>query len=123
MSVFSTLLTTALSVISTNKSEALSYATAAGQSFTSMTGFVIHQDRIAAPVYNENGRVIAQRMTGYVKGPVTPLMALGYQIKDSTPATPLTWAVEGVKIEQQQIITIWREERVGVNSPDRGANA
>ena len=123
MSVISSALASALSAIATAKGESLSYATAAGQSFTALTGFVIHQDRVSEPVHDERGQVVAQRRRATLKGPVSPLMALGYQVKDSKPTTPLTWAVEGVKIEEQQIVTLMREERVGSYGPDRGASA
>lgn len=123
MSLMSNALTTALSTISDAKAESLSYATTVNGSYTALDGFVIHQDRIPAPVYDDLGNVVKQRFTGYLKGPVTPLMVRGYFIKDSKPATALTWAVEGIKIEEQQIVTIWREERAGVAGPDRGASA
>lgn len=123
MSIVSNAMTTAHSLLSTYKGCSLAYATVAGGSFTALTGFDIIQERVSAPIYDENNRVVAQRRTAYLKGPVSPLMALGYQIKDSAPATPVTWAVEGVKIEAQQIVTLWREERVGNYGPDRGASA
>ncbi len=113
----------ALASLATFKGEALSYATAHGQSFTALTGFVIHPDRVAAPVYDEHGRVIAQKRSAYLKGPVSPLLAIGYEIKDSSPTTPVVWAVEGIKLDQQQIVTLSRQEVVGVYGPDRGASA
>lgn len=122
MSSISNMLTASLSALSSYKSESLSYATSHGASFTTLTGFVIHQERVGAPIYDDNNRCIGQRRTAYLKGPVTPLMATLYEVKDSLPATPVIWAVEGVKIEQQQIVTLWREERFA-SGPDRGAVA
>jgi hypothetical protein len=123
VSVISSALASALSAIATAKGEVLSYATAHGQSFTALTGFVIHQDRVGEPTHDDQGRVVSQVRRAVLKGPVSPLMAKGYEIKDSKPTTPIVWAVEGVKIEEQQIVTLMREERVGPYGPDRGASA
>jgi hypothetical protein len=122
MSTISSTLTAGLLSLSGYKSESLSYATSHGGSFTALTGFVIGQERVGAPIYDDANRCIGQRRTAYLKGPTTPLMATLYEVKDSLPTTPLIWAVEGVKIEQQQIVTLWREERFA-SGPDRGAVA
>jgi hypothetical protein len=123
MSVFSEGLIAALGVLADAKAESLQYATVAGGAFTALVGFVIHQDPAVEPTFDENSRQPTQTRRAYCKGPLTPLMAIGYQIKDLKQTVPYIWAVEGVTIEEQQIITLSRQERVLFSGPDRGASA
>ena len=123
MSIFSEGLIAALGVLADAKAESLQYATVAGGAFTALTGFVIHQDPVQEPVYDENSRATMQTRRAFCKGPLTPLMAIGYQVKDLKQTAPYIWAVEGVTIEEQQIITLTRQERVLFSGPDRGASA
>jgi hypothetical protein len=116
-------LSRALLIVSDGKEELLQYATSAGGSFVSLVGFVIHQDLLAEPNFDENSRAPTQTRRAYCKGPVTPALAIGYQIKDNTQSPPLVWAVEGVIFECQQIATLSRQERVLFSGPDRGASA
>ena len=123
MTLFSSAMTTALGIISTARGETLQYATSAGGSFTSLSGFTIHQERVPEPIFDDNGRVVSQIRRAVCKGPASPLLAIGYQIKDVNQTPDMTWAVEGVMVADQQIATLYRQERVGVAGPDRGASA
>jgi hypothetical protein len=116
-------MTTALSTLSTFKGDSLSYATSAGGSFTALTGFIIQQEPVPEPDFNDGNHTPMQTRRAICKGPITPAFAIGYQIKDSTQSPALTWAVEGVLFESQQIATLSRKERVLSAGPDRGASA
>lgn len=123
MSVLSEGLASALSAIANASGASLEYATSSGGAFTALVGFVIHQDLVGDPTYDSSDRVVAQARRGFLKGPLTPALALGYRIKDLTQTPNITWAVEGVMFEGQQIAALSRQERVGVAGPDRGASA
>lgn len=123
MGMISEGLTRALLVVADGKEESLQYATTAGGSFAVLAGFVIHQDLLAEPNYDENSRAPTHTRRAYLKGPVSPALAMGYQIKDNTQSPALIWAVEGVIFECQQIATLTRQERVLFSGPDRGASA
>lgn len=116
-------MTRALLMINVGKDESLQYATTSGGTYVNLDGFVIHQDLLTEPVYDNSDRVASQTRRAYLKGPVTPALAIGYRIKDNTQTPPLIWAIEGVMFECQQIATLSRQERVGVAGPDRGASA
>lgn len=123
MGLISEGLSRALLAVADGKEESLMYATSAGGSFTALAGFVIHQDLLAEPNYDENSRAPTHTRRAYLKGPTAPGMAIGYQIKDNTQSPPLVWAVEGVIFECQQIATLTRQERALFSGPDRGASA
>lgn len=116
-------LSRALLTVAFGKDENLQFAVSSVAAFTNLVGFVLHQDLITDPVYDNSERVASQTSRAYLKGPVFPKMALGYRIRDNTQTPPLVWAVEGVVLESQQIVTLTRQERVGVAGPDRGASA
>ena len=116
-------LTRALAVISADKEEDLAYATTPGGAFTALTGFVIHQDLLTEPTYDDDSRGGSQTRRAYCKGPVSPRLLIGYQIRDNTQIPAMIWAVEGVISECQQIATLARQERVNGTGPDRGASA
>jgi hypothetical protein len=116
-------LSRALLIVSDGKEELLQYATAPGGSFVSLVGFVIHQDLLTEPNYDDNSRSPTQTRRAFLKGPPLPALAIGFQIRDNTQTPPLVWAVEGVMLECQQIATLSRQERVLGSGPDRGASA
>lgn len=116
-------MTRALAVLSTDKEEDLEYATTPGGAFTALTGFVIHQDLMAEPTYDDDHRGPTQTRRAYCKGPISPRLSIGYQVRDNTQIPALIWAVEGVIFECQQIATLSRQERVLGSGPDRGASA
>ena len=123
MGIISENLTRALQIIAEGKEESLEYATTPGGAFTALTGFVIHQELMAEPTYDDDHRGPTQTRRAYCKGPVSPRLSIGYQVRDNTQIPALTWAVEGVIFECQQIATLSRQERVLGSGPDRGASA
>lgn len=123
MGIISENLTRALQIIAEGKEESLEYATTPGGAFTALTGFVIHQDLMAEPTYDDDHRGPTQTRRAYCKGPVSPRLSIGYQVRDNTQIPALIWAVEGVIFECQQIATLSRQERVLGSGPDRGASA
>jgi hypothetical protein len=120
MSTISDAMTTALDALATAKGESLQYATTLGGSYTAMSGFVLHQDLVSEPVYNEHDRADSQSFSATLKGPVTPALAVGYEVKDTV--TGLRWAVESVMVDVQQICRLMRRvERT--RGPNRGGAA
>jgi hypothetical protein len=120
MSTISTALATALSALATAKGESLTYATTIGGSHSVLTGFVLHQDRIAEPSYDEHDRADSQKMTAILKGPASPAMAIGYEIIDTV--TTWHWAVESVKSDVQQVCRLMRRVPI-THGPNRGGAA
>ena len=123
MGIISENLTRALQIIADGKEENLEYATTPGGAFTALTGFVIHQDLLTEPTYDDDSHGGSQTRRAYCKGPVSPRLSIGYQIRDNTQIPAMIWAVEGVIFECQQIATLARQERVNGTGPDRGASA
>ena len=86
-------LTRALAVLSTDKEEDLEYATSAGGSFSALSGFVIHQDLLTEPTYDDDSHGGSQTRRAYCKGPVSPRLSIGYQVRDNTQIPAMIWAV------------------------------
>ena len=120
MSVISDNNTRAHSILATAKGESLQYATTLTGSLAALTGFVLHQDRVGEPVYNQNDLAEAQNFSATLKGPVTPALAKGHKVKDLI--TGLEWAVESSKIDTQQVCRLMRRVDL-VHGPDRGGAA
>lgn len=118
MSLMSTALSTGLTVLATAKGESLQYATAPGQAFAAMTGFVLVQERPEDADHDSDTEVEAQTMRASLKGPVTPALPRGYQIKDLI--TGFTWAVESNVIDVQQVCRLSRRVQLTI-TPNRGA--
>lgn len=116
MSGMSDILASGLSLLSSVRSESLSYATTLAGSYTALTGWVLTIDRLPAPVFSDQAQVGEVVQTATLKGPVTPALARGYFITDGNGQI---WAVEGVKTEQQQVCTLMRT-KVTTRAPDRG---
>lgn len=112
--------TRAHAILATAKGESLQYATALTGSLATLTGFVLHQDRIGEPVYNDRDIAEAQQFTATLKGPVTPVLAIGYKVKDLV--TGFEWAVESSKIDTQQVCRLMRRIDI-VHGPNRGGAA
>jgi hypothetical protein len=110
------MLAAGLSLLSDKRSESLSYATTVGGTYTTLTGWVLTIDRVPAPVFEEQTQAGEVQQTATAKGPLSPAIVRGYFIKD---ANNEKWAVEGVKTEQQQILTLSRI-KVTKRAPDRG---
>ncbi len=119
MSTISDALATALSTIGTAKGEALTYATTLAGSYTPLTGFVIHIDRVQPAIMNDSRHIEEQEETATVKGPLTPVLARNYFVKDTINGNKL-WLVEAVKFDQQQIARC-RSVTQLTATPDRGA--
>lgn len=113
----------ALRVVADGKDELLQYASAPGGAFTALVGFVIHQDLLTEPNYDDGNRAPTQTRRAFLKGPMLPALYLGYQVRDNSQVPPMIWAVEGSMFESQQIVTLSRQERVLGSGPDRGASA
>jgi len=119
MSDMSDILALGLAVFVDINGDALGYRVGTSGSFTALPGFTINHDRIGEPQYDDDDRVMAQRETATVKGPLAPVLVKGYQVQDSGGST---WAIESVKSDQQQVCTLWREV-VAEHGPDRKDNA
>ena len=120
MSTISDAMTLALSTLATAKGESLQYATTLGGTLVALTGFVLHQDRIAEPAFTEQDKGYSQSMTATLKGPATPAMVVGYEIKDTI--TGLRWAVESVKVDVQQVCRLMRRD-ITKHTPNRNGAA
>lgn len=117
MSAMSTLITSGLAALATAKSESLSYATAHGQSFTAMTGFVLIQARPPLPVDDPAFATYMQSRDAVLKGPLTPALHVNYEVKDII--TNLIWSVVSEpKVDVQQV-AILRLVADTTHSPNR----
>ncbi len=118
MSNMSDALASALSVISTFEGVTLGYRTGVSGSFTALTGWAIHKDRVPQSQYDERTGGDIQIHSMMVKGPLSPAMVKGYQIQVGGSATDI-WAVESVTTHAQQIC-LCRRAPVATLGPDRG---
>ncbi len=119
MSTMSDTLAAGLAALATIKGDALTYCATVAGSYAALTGFVIHVDR-ADPVRMSGDRNLEEdEEWATVKGPLTPLMVVGYFIKDTLNANRI-WYVEAVKVDQQQVIRCRRISQ-GIATPNRGA--
>lgn len=116
MSDLSDALTTALAAVSSLKGETLQYRTTHAGSLTSLTGFVLHRDRTPQPIYATDRQATVSVETGWLKGPLTPAMAIGYEVVDGNG---LAWAIESVVKNQQQICAVKASTTQSLG-PDRG---
>ncbi len=116
MSTASDLLASGLSLLATVHGHSVSYRTSTSGSFTALTDFLIIQDRPAGPTQDDDHQLEGQPRAAYLKGPLTPAMADGYQVKDEN--TGIIYACRAPKFEAQQIA---RLEVVDVRQfgPDR----
>ena len=117
MSLISAGLATALSALSIAKGDSLTYATTKGGSYSALTGWVLHVERLSAPIFGDQAQAGEVVQSATLKGPLTPVMARGYFVLDGNG---LYWAVEGVKTEAQQICVLMRT-KVTERAPNRGA--
>lgn len=116
MSDISSALADALAAIADFKSESLSYRTTHAGGLTALTGFVLHRDRAPQPSFLQDRSAEAEVKEGTLKGPLTPAMAIGYEIVDGNGEA---WAVESLMPDQQQICRVKRSRTIALN-PDRG---
>jgi hypothetical protein len=116
MSDLSTALTTALAAINTLKGETLLYRTTHAGSTAALTGFVLHRDRVAQPSWLTERAAEIETKEGTLKGPLTPAMAVGYEVVDGNSEA---WAIESVFKDNQQICRVKRVRTIAL-SPDRG---
>jgi hypothetical protein len=72
MSTMSDILAAGLSVLSTVRSESLSYAATQSGSYTALTGWVLTIDRLPSPVFNDQTQAGEVQQTATLKGPLTP---------------------------------------------------
>lgn len=107
-----------LAALAAVKGDVLTYATTYAGTYAALTGFVIHVDRVQ-PITDTPSHIEEQEETATVKGPATPLLAVGNFVKDVTNGNRI-WMVEGVKVDQQQIARLRRYTQ-GAVTPNRGA--
>jgi hypothetical protein len=119
MSVISDALTRGLSFLATAKGESVSYRLGTSGSFTALVGFVLTLDRVQGQEYDDNVDAYVMKRTGILKGPVTPQLGKGYQIKDNI--TGLTYAVEDVKIDVQQVCPVMLIDTTTLGPDRKGA--
>lgn len=120
MSMMSDILAQGLSVLATFKGLNLDYRTSEVGAWTALTGFDLIEQRVPEPQYDADDHVVEQKRLATLKGPVSPAILKGYEIRDNT--TGRTWAVESVSFSQQQVVILWRTE-VGEHGADRGDQA
>jgi hypothetical protein len=116
VSDLSTALTTALAAINTLKGETLLYRTTHAGSTSALTGFVLHRDRAPQPSFLTERSAEVEVKEGTCKGPLTPALAIGYEIVDGASAA---WVVESVMTDNQQICRVKRVRTIAL-APDRG---
>jgi hypothetical protein len=116
VSDLSTALTTALSAISSLKGESLTYRTAHAGGTSALTGFVLHRDRVAQPSFLAERQAEGEVKEATLKGPLTPAMAIGYEVVDGNSEA---WLIESVMKDQQQICRCKRVRTIAL-APDRG---
>lgn len=116
MSAASDILSLGLSQLSGFFGHSVSYRTGTSGAFTALTGFVLIQDRPQPHAFDSDRTMETQTLGAVLKGPLTPAMADGYQVKDEV--TGIIYACYQPKFDAQQIA---RLERVEVESfgPDR----
>ncbi len=122
MSTISDAMGLALTALSGVLGETLYYRASTGvtAAWTALpAGFILHRDEQAPPMYMEQQSGEAQTYSGALHGLLTPVMAVGYQIKDGNGDK---WAVITADLDQQQICTVKRVE-LGNAGPDRGGAA
>jgi hypothetical protein len=109
-------LTTALAAVSTFKGETLTYRTTHTGSTSALTGFVLHRDRVPQPSFLSERQAEAEVKEATCKGPLTPALAIGYEIVDGNSEA---WLVESVMKDSQQICRVKRVRTISL-APDRG---
>jgi hypothetical protein len=117
MSGMSDILAAGLASLASIKGDVLTYCATYGGTYAALTGFVIHVDRVQ-PIRDGQGHIEEQEETATAKGPATPLLVVGYFVKDTANADRI-WLVEGVKVDQQQIARLRRFTQ-GTATPNRG---
>ena len=116
MSDLSDAMTSALSAISTLKGESLAYRTTHSGGTSALTGFVLHRDRVPQPSFIADRQAEAEVKEATLKGPLTPAMAIGYEVVDGNSEA---WVVESVMKDSQQICRMKRVRTIAL-APDRG---
>lgn len=115
--IVSDALAQALSAVSSYKGETLQYRTTHAGTLTALpTGFVLHRDRVPAPIFVGDRQAEAQTAEGYLKGPLSPAMVVGYEIVDGNGNG---WAIYSVAVDNQQICRV-RSTTTLALAPDRG---
>ncbi len=119
MSTMSDALAAGLAALASIKGDALTWCATQAGSYAALTGFVIHVDRVEPVRMDDNQHIEKLIETATVKGPLTPVLARGYYIKDTLNSN-LVWYVEAVKVDQQQVARCRRVTQLAV-TPNRGA--
>jgi hypothetical protein len=120
MSIMSDILASGLAALAEIEGHNLDYRTTENGSWVALSGFCISEQRVAEPQYDADDHVTEQKRLATLKGPVSPTIVKGYEIRDNT--TGRTWAVESVSFSAQQVVILWRTE-VGAHGADRGDQA
>ena len=120
MSLVSNALAAALSAVSTARGEALAYrATISEGEWTTLTGFVLDRDEIPPPAFSDQQQAEETIRGGRLSGPLTPVLAVGYELQDGNGDT---WAIETAELDQQQLCNV-RLTTIANAGPDRGGAA
>ncbi len=117
MSRISQALTRANAIISTAKGESLYYRANSDRAWAPLVGFVLDRDDVQPPVYDDIESAESTIQTGRLSGPVTPALAVGYEIKDGSDNV---WAlIVPPDFDQQQLCPV-RRTTVDNAGPNRG---
>lgn len=116
MSSLSDAMSLALGAIADHKGESLAYRTTHVGSTTALSGWVLHRDRVPQPQFLTDRQAESEVKEGYLKGPLSPAMAIGYEVVDGNSEA---WVIESVMSDQQQICRVKRSRTIAL-APDRG---
>lgn len=116
MSALSDAMTSALAAVADFKGETLQYRTTHAGSLTTLVGFVLGRDRIPQPSWTTEAGGVVSNESGWLKGPLTPAMVIGYEVVDGDG---LAWSIYSVMKNQQQVCLI-RGMTTRTLEPDRG---
>lgn len=120
MSDMSDILAMGLSALAAVTGANLEYRTTSAGAWVALSGFVLEEQRVGEPQYDEDDHIVGQRRIASLKGPRTPALVKDYEVRDNV--TGRTWAVESESNSQQGVYTLWRTE-VGAHGPNRGGHA
>ncbi len=101
MSMISRALANGLATIARAKGESVGYRTGTSGAYTALSGFVLQIDRLPPPTMDSDHDAQETLITATLKGPVTPVLAQGYQVRDDVSG--ITFAVQSLKLDVQQI--------------------
>lgn len=106
-----------LAALANAKGEALGYnVNNRNGPFTSLSGFVLDRDEPLPPEFSEQDGAEVSVQTGWLSGPLTPALAVGYFLQDGSGHV---WAIQRVDFDQQQRCIVKRTT-IDNAGPNRG---